>query len=91
MASGICSVDDTSCADRVTDVQNFNIFANERFLNIIPDWSVCSHSEAYETIVKRKFFFFSVVFYEEGMSIYLLKSCIRHLSYMMFFHTFFHA
>ena len=27
----------------------------------------------------------------EGMSIYILKSCVGHLSDMMFFHAFFHA
>lgn len=91
MASGIRSVNDTSRTYRITNVEDFHIFTCKSFLNIIPDRGIRSHSETYETIVKRKFFFFSIVFYEEGMCLYFLQGCIRHLSYMMFFHAFFHA
>ena len=65
MPPGVSSVNDPSCPDRIADIQHFHIFPSETFLDCRKDRGIGFHTKTDETVIKGKFLFFSVIFYQE--------------------------
>ena len=89
VTAGVRSINDASCTDRVADIDDFRICTLKPFCNRVPDWCVCLHSQAYESIIKVQLLLFAIVFYQEGMRIYFHQRGVRHLSDLVLLHTFF--
>ena len=65
VAAGVGTVDDASCTDRVSDVEDLGVFSVESFYNLIPQRRISFHAEAYKTIIKGKFLLLSISFHNE--------------------------
>lgn len=91
MTTSVYTIDDSSCTNRIANVQHFYIFTCKSFLHFFPNGRISFHTQTYKAIVERQCFFFAIIFHFKGISIHLCQCCIYHFVNMVFFHAFIHA